>query len=106
MKQSSGSTASWKPRLLNEKSHVKKKIIACRITRHFIESCNDNGSNDFRHTLVDYLINIDGLTVDKIADLLLKKENFWVETLVRLHQKIVSMTWIEKKRCESEKLNN
>ena len=49
MKQGAGSTTSWKPRLSNYKSHVKKKKLTCRIMRRFIENRNDNG---FERTLV------------------------------------------------------
>ena len=47
MKQGVGSTTSWKPRLSNYKSHVKKKKLTCKIERRFIENCNYNGFNNF-----------------------------------------------------------
>ena len=65
MKQGVGSTTSWKPRLSNYKSHVKKKRLTCRIVRHFIENCNDNGFNNLRFTIVDSLNNVEGLTDDE-----------------------------------------
>ena len=82
MKQGVGSTTSWKPRLSNYKSHVKKKRLTCRIVRHFIENCNDNGFNNLRFTIIDCLNNVEGLTDDEIDDLLVKKEKFWIRTLV------------------------
>ena len=45
----------------------------------------DNGFNNFRFTIVDYLNYVDGLTDDEIDDRLLQKERFWIRTLVTQH---------------------
>ena len=82
MKQGVGSATSWKPRLSNYKSHVKKKKLTCKIERRFIENCNNNGFNNFCFTIVDCLNNVDGLTADEIDGLLLVKEKFWLRVLV------------------------
>ena len=73
MKQGVSSTTSWKPRLPNYKSHVKKKKLTCRIVRHFIENCNDDGFNNLTFTIVDCLNNMEGLKDDEIDNFLLKK---------------------------------
>ena len=73
MKQGVGSTTSWKPHLSNYKSHIKKRKLTCRIVKHFIEICNDNGFNNLRFTIVDCLNNVDSSTNDETDDLLLKK---------------------------------
>ena len=50
IKQGVGSTTSWKARLSNYKSHVKKKKITCRIVGYLIENCNDNRFKSLRFT--------------------------------------------------------
>ena len=40
-KQGVGSTFDWKPRLRNNKSHIKKKMRSCSIVNHFIDVCSD-----------------------------------------------------------------
>ena len=37
LKQRVGSTVDWKPRLLNYKSHINKKVRSCSIANHFID---------------------------------------------------------------------
>ena len=107
MKQGVGSTISWKPRLSNYKSHIKKRKLTCRIVKHFIKNCNDNGFNNLRFPIVDCLNNVDSLTNDEIDDLLLKKEKFWTRTLVTQHHGLNSKHDLNrKKRCEREKLNH
>ena len=82
MKQGVGSTTSWKSRLSNYKSHVKKRKLTFRIVRYFILKCNNNGFNTLRFTIVDCLYHVEGLTDDEIDNLLFKKEKFWMRTLV------------------------
>ena len=41
LKQGVGSTFDWKPRLRNNKSHIKKKMRSCSIVNHFIDVCSD-----------------------------------------------------------------
>ena len=100
MKQGVGSTTSWKPHLSNYKSHIKKRKLTCRIVKHFIENCNDNGFNNLRFTIVDCLNNVDSLKNDEIDDLLLKKEKFWIRTLAMQHHGLNSKHDLNrKKRC-------
>ena len=61
MNQGAGSTTSWKPRLLNYKSHVRKKQFTCKIVRYFIEKSNNNGFDNLRFTKTGYLNNVDAL---------------------------------------------
>ena len=64
------------------KTMLKGKKLTCRIVRQFSENCNDNGFKKLKFTIFDCLNNVDGLTDDEIDDLLLKKEKFWIKTLV------------------------
>ena len=75
--------------------------------RHFIENCNDGGFNNMRFSIVDCLNNMEGLTDDAIDALLLKKEKFWIRTLVTQHHGLNSTHGLNrKKRCDREKLNH
>ena len=98
MKQGVGSTTSWKPHLSNYKSHIKKRKLTCRIVKHFIENCNDNGFNNLRFTIVDCLNNVDSLKNDEIDDLLLKKEKFWIRTLAMQHHGLNSKHDLNRKK--------
>ena len=74
--------------------------------RHFIGNCNDNGFNNLRFTIMDWLNNVDGLTAE-IDDLLLEKEKFWIRALVTQHHGLNKKHDLNrKKRCEHEKLNH
>ena len=104
IKQGVGSTTSWKPHLSNYKSHIKKRKLTCRIVKHFIENCNDNVFNNLRFAIADCLNNVDSFTND---DLILKKEEFWIRTLVTQRHGLNSKHDLNrKKRCEYEKLNH
>ena len=106
-KQGVGSTISWKPRLANYKSHIKKKKGTCRTVRHFIEGCNDNGFNTLRFIIVDCLNNTDGLTSNEIEELLLQKEKFWIRTLITQHHGLNSKHDLHRNnRSEREKLTD
>ena len=87
-KQGVGSTISWKPRLNNYKSHIKKNVRSCKIATHFNEECDDE--IPFKCLafviIMDMVNNTSGLTHNQIVDLLLEKEKFWIDTLVRQHQ--------------------
>ena len=87
-KQGVGSTKNWKPQLSNYKSHIKKKLKSCSIVRPFIYSCTDtvNPSKYLRFILIDCVTNTENSNKDEIDDLLLKKENFWIETLFTIHK--------------------
>ena len=107
MKQGVGPTTSWKPQLSNYKYYVKKKKLACRIVRHFIENCNDNVFNNLRFTIIDCLNNVEGLTDDEIDDLLVKKEKFWIRTLVTQYHGLNRKYDLSRKKWgEREKLNH
>ena len=99
MKQGVGWTTSWKLRLSNYKSHVKKKELAWRIVKHFIENCNNNGFNNLRFTIVDCLYNEEDLTGDEIDDHFLKKEKFWIRTLVTQHHGLNSKHDLKRKKA-------
>ena len=106
MKEDVGSTTSSKPCLSNCKIHVRKKLI-CTIVRYFIEISNDNRFNNLRFNIVHCLNNVYGLTDDEMDDLLLKKENFWIGTLVTKNHVLNSKHDLNrKKRCERKKLNH
>ena len=70
--------------------------------RHFIENFNNNGFNNMRFAIVYCLYNVEDLTD---YDLLLKKEKFWIRTLVTQHHGLDSKHDLKKKLCEHENLN-
>ena len=103
-KQGVGSTTSWKPRLANYKSHVKKKKATCRIVSHFIGDCSNPSLEHLRFILVDAVVNTEGLTQSEVDGLLLKKEKFWIGTLVTQHKGLNGThDWSRKLRWEKEK---
>ena len=105
MEQGVGSTINWKPRLRNYKSHMKYKIDYCSISQHFNHRCRDN-LNPFKYlqfTLIDKLDNVDGLIKEEIEELLLKKEFFWIGSLLTQHHGMNSShDWNRKHRCEKD----
>ena len=103
-KQGVGSTICWKKRLSNYKSHIKKKIPSCRIVKHFINDCPDETVSNIRFIIVDVVNNTECLSEEKLEQLLLEKEKFWIGTLVTQHQGLNgSHDWNRKKRTEREK---
>ena len=56
-----------------------------------------------RFTIVDCLNNVDSLTNDEIDDLLLKKEKFWIRTLVMQHHGLNSKHDLNRKNNVSVK---
>ena len=75
-KQGLGSTISWKPRLGNYNSHIKKNVHSCKIATHFIDECCDD-EIPFKYlafVIIDVVNNTSGLTRNPIEDLLLQKE--------------------------------
>ena len=103
------STISWKPRLRNYKSHIKKNVRSCKIATHFIDECCDE-EIPFKYlafVIIDVVINTSGLTRNQIEHLLLKKEKCWIGTLVTQHQGLNSTHgWNQAKQTEREKINN
>ena len=105
-KQGVGSTVSWKPRLANYKSHIKKRVASCKIVRHFIEDCVDqeNPSSLIRFIIVDIVNNNENLNSSTMEELLLNKEKFWIGTLVTQHQGLNGThDWNRKRRNDKEK---
>ena len=62
------------------------------------------GSQNLRFILLDCVDNVDGLSTEKIDELLLEKERFWIGTLVTQHKGLNSIhDWVRTKRNEREK---
>ena len=101
--QGVGSTVSWKARLSNYKSHIKKKIRSCCIVNHFIDDCSDaqNPVKYLRFIIVDTINNTVDLDKNNIEQLLLKKEKFWIGTLITQHKGLNGThDWNRKKRTD------
>ena len=83
-KQGVGSTISWKPKLRNYKSHIKKNVRSSKIAAHFIdESCDEE--IPFKYlvfVIIDAVNNTSGLTRNHIEDILLRKEKLWTGIIV------------------------
>ena len=85
-------------------SHTKKKIPTCHIVKHFINDCPDKSLCNIKFILVDVVNNVQDLTQKEIDDLLLKKEKFWIGTLVMQHKGLNGThDWIRNNRCDREK---
>ena len=106
-KQGVGSTISWKPKLSNYKSHIKKNVRSCKIATQFIdESCDKEIPFKYlAFVIIDVIKNTSDLTRIQIDDLLLEKEKFWIGTVVRQHQGLTH-DWNRSKRKEREIINN
>ena len=103
-KQGVGSTVTWKTRLANYKSHIKNKIPTCRIVKHFIDDCRDDTLKNLYFIIVDVVNNTENLTKNELEEILLKKEKFWIGTLVTQHQGLNGThDWNRLKRTEREK---
>ena len=91
-KQGVGSTISWKPRLRNFKTHIKKNVRSGKIAKHFIdEICDEEISFKYlAFVIIDVVNNTSGLTCNQIEDLrpIAQKKKFWIGTLVTQHQHI------------------
>ena len=95
-----GSTANWKPRPRNYKSHIKKEARSCSAVSHFIDvgSDTDDPSRNIKFIIVDQLNNANSLSPDEIDDLLLQKERFWISTLVTIYKGLNSTHDSNRKR--------
>ena len=102
-KQGVGSTVCWKSRLSNYKSHIKNKISTCKIVKNFINACPDPEVKNLRFIIVDLVNNGEMLDKIDIEALLLKKEKFWIGTLVTQHQGLNgSHDWNRSKRTDRD----
>ena len=107
-KQGVGSTVNWKPRCRNYKSHIKHIRKTCRIVKHFMDECRDDSDPHkyLRFHILDCLDNVDGYSTEKIDELLLEKEKFWIRNFVAVHKGMNSHHDLNrKKRNEREKLD-
>ena len=107
-KQGVGSTTMWKPRLGNYKSHIKNGHDTCRIVKHFREECphSDNPWEYLSFHIIDVVDNVEGLTPEKIDELLLEKEKRWIRNLVTCHKGMNSTHDLNRtKRNEREKMD-
>ena len=103
-KQGVGSTTSWKTRLANYKSHIKKKIPTCKIVKHFIDDCAIDPLHNIRFIIVDVVNNVDNLSLEELDKILLKKEKFWIGTLVSQHKGLNGThDWNRTKRSDKQK---
>lgn len=105
-KQGIGSTTSWKPRLRNYKAHIKNLHSTCNIVKHFINCCSDVNTpcKFLKFMLIDSVTNTENFDKVTIENLLLKKEQFWIGTLVTMHKGLNSShDWKRKKRIDREK---
>ena len=105
-KQGVGSTVSWKPRLSNYKSHIKKKVTSCQIVKHFLDECFDTAVpyKYLSFVILDVVNNCDNLSLQEIDHILLEKEKFWIGTLVTQHKGLnASHDWSRNKRAEKPK---
>ena len=109
--QGVGSTTKWKPRLRNYKSWVKNRIRQCRIGNHFIDNAECRGVDNkpweyMRFTIIDCVDDFQGLPAEKIENELLKKEKFWIRTLLTYHHGLNSSHDLNRaNRCEREKMD-
>ena len=106
--QGVGSTTAWKPRLGNYKSHINNGHDTCRIVKHFREVCphSANPVEYLSFHIIDVVDNVEGLSPDKIDELLLEKEKRWIRNLVTCHKGMNSTHDLNRtKRNEREKMD-
>ena len=103
-KQGVGSTVCWKPRLSNYKSHIKNNVPTCRIVKHFINDCPDPTLSNIRFIIIDVIDNAEQFSKERLEQLLLEKEKFWIGTLLTQHHGLNgSHDWNRKNRTDREK---
>ena len=77
--------------------------------KHFIDSCTDivNPSKYLRFILIDYLANTENNSKEEIDDLLLERENFWIETLCTIHKGLNEYhDWRQVRRIQKFNIND
>ena len=103
--QGVGSTNNMKERWANYKSHNKKSLNTCSITKHFNEicPCPSKPTTYMSVQLIDFVDNCAHLSSEQINDILLNKEKFWVGMLVTMHKGMNSShDWSRKNRIGGE----
>lgn len=107
--QGVGSTTVWKPRLRNYKSWVKNNLRQCRIANHFIDNKECRGPTNkpwmnMKFKIIDCLDNAQDLTTENLEHELLRKEQFWIRTLLTYHHGLNSSHDINRtRRCDRER---
>ena len=90
--------------MANYKSHIKNKIPTCKIVKHFIDDCPIDPLHNIRFVIVDVVNNSENLSQVDLDALLLKKEKFWIGTLVSQHKGLNGThDWNRSKRNEKTK---
>ena len=83
----------------NYKSHINKGVKSCHIVKHFLDV--HKGFENLRFIMLHSVDNVDGLSTERIDELLLEKEKFWIGTQ---HKGLNSThDWARTKRNEREK---
>ena len=103
------STENWKPQLSNYKSHLKKKVKLFSIMKHFNDSGTDtvSPSKYLSFILIDCVTNTKNSSKEEIDDLLLEKENFWIERLCSIHKGLNNYhDWRQVRRNQKFNIND
>ena len=82
--------------------------MTCRIVKHFAEVCPhlENPLAHLRFHIIDAVDNVQGLSAEKVDELLLEKENMWIRNLVTYHRGMNSTHDLNRtKRTEREKFD-
>ena len=85
----------------NYKSHIKSNMKSSKIVTHFLEECK--WVFNLRFVIVDVLNNVDHFPSDEIEDLLCKKEQFCIGTLVTQQKRVKWDLWREENKAFSKR---
>ena len=103
-KQGVGSTVAWKARLANYKSHIRKNVPSCKIVKHSLDECpSDETVSNLRFVIVDVINNTENLSKPEIEAILLRKEKFWIGTLVTQHRGLKWYTRLESEEKDGKR---